>query len=144
AMSTDPDVMRLLASRGADPKLGTVDDVTPLMAASGMGRIEGDSLLGDEPSIAAARVCLELGNDINAQNKQGETALHGAAWFGLDRLARFLVEQGADLTIKDNLEKQTPIEVADGTTRTLVYRSHPSTAKVLRELAAARGITTTK
>jgi ankyrin repeat protein len=137
AMSTDTEVMRALAAQGANTRQANVDDVTPLMVASGLGRVEGDSLLFDAPSIAAAKVCLELGADINAQNKMGETALHGAAWFGLDGLARFLVEHGADMTLKDKEQGQTPQQMAEGTTRTLLYREHPSTAKVLRELAAA-------
>jgi ankyrin repeat protein len=141
AMSTDVEVMRALAAQGANTTLANVDDVTPLMVASGLGRVEGDSLLFDAPSVAAAQVCLELGADINAQNKMGETALHGAAWFGLDQVARFLVEHGADMALKDKEQGQTPQQMAEGTTRTLLYREHPSTAKVLRELAAARATT---
>ena len=137
ALSADLEVMRLLVAHGADPAIPSEDGVTPLMVASGMGRIEGDSLITDAESIDAARFCLEVGNEINAVSKTGETALHGAAWFGLDGLARVLVEQGADMTIKDN-NQQTPQELAEGTTRTLLFRTHPSTAKVLRELAAAR------
>ena len=107
AMSTDIDVMRLLVASGADPMVPNEEDVTPLMVASGMGRIEGDSLIADAESIDAARLCLDLGNEINAVSKTGETALHGAAWFGLNGLARFLVEQGADMTVKDS-NQQTP------------------------------------
>ena len=94
AMSADLEVMRLLVASGADPVIPNEDGVTPLMVASGTGRVEGDSLIADGESIAAARLCLRLGNEINAASKTGETALHGAAWFGLDGLARFLVEQG--------------------------------------------------
>src|SRR5439155_13651270 len=64
AMSHDVEMMRLLASHGADPMIASADNVTPLMAASGLGRVEGDSLLTDEESVPAARLCLELGNDI--------------------------------------------------------------------------------
>jgi hypothetical protein len=35
--------MRLLAASGADPLIGTVQNVTPLMAASGLGSWEGES-----------------------------------------------------------------------------------------------------
>lgn len=139
AMSTDVEMMRLLASLGADANLRNEDRVTPLMATTGVGRVEGDSLLGDAPSIAAAKVCLELGNDINAQSDTGETALHGTAWFGLDETARFLVEHGADMTITDK-GGQTPEQMAEGTTRTLLFRTHPSTARVLHELAVAKGL----
>ena len=107
------------------------------MVASGMGRVEGDSLISDAQSVAAARLSLDLGNKVNAVNKSGETALHGASWFGLSGVARLLVERGADMTIKDN-QGQNPIESADGTTKLLLYRTHPATAKVLRELASAR------
>ena len=134
AMSADVEVMRQLASRGADTTSPTADGVTPLMVAAGMGRVEGDSRIGDAQSVEAARLCLELGNAINAVSGSGETALHGAAWFGLDEVARFLVAQGADMRIKDR-QQQTALDVAEGTTRSLLFRTHPSTAKVLRALA---------
>lgn len=137
AMSADADVMRLLAGHGANTTMPNDEGVTPLMVAAGMGRVEGDSRLGDVQSVEAVRICLRLGNAVNAVSATGETALHGAAWFGLDEVARLLVEQGGDLTIRDK-RQQTPIDAADGAVRFMQVTSHPRTARLLRELAATR------
>ena len=40
---------------------------------------------------------LELGIDINARNRGGDTALHKAAARGYDRVVTFLAENGAEL-----------------------------------------------
>ena len=65
---------------------GVADDEgeTPLIAAcqSGAGRV--------------AKLCLRRGADVNAVNGKKNSALHYAATFGFDALARWLVDNGAD------------------------------------------------
>lgn len=48
-----------------------------------------------------AKILLGLGADINGQDNQGRTALHHAAELGLSRVVDFLLEHGADTTIRD-------------------------------------------
>ncbi|OLN92276.1 Glycerophosphodiester phosphodiesterase GDE1 [Colletotrichum chlorophyti] len=59
---------------------------------------------------------VEAGVDINWQDKTGETALHLAARFGHDEIARVLLkgtdEQKADIEIAENTYAWTPLHVA--------------------------------
>ena len=137
ALSADLEVMKLLVASGANPKLTSADGTTPLMVAAGVGRVAGDSLIPEADSVAAARYCFELGNEINAQNSTGYTALHGTAFYGLDDVATLLVSLGADMEIK-NKKGETPLKIAEGTVNQAMLVSHPSTAAVLRKLAAGK------
>ena len=76
--------MRFLAELGADPLLPNADDATPLIAAAGLGtRSPGEDAGTESEVVEALQVALELGNDINAVDKNGETAMHGAAYKNL-------------------------------------------------------------
>ena len=55
---------------------------------------------------------LELGNDINAANELGNTALHAAAINRLNTVVQFLVDKGARMDVR-NAEDQTPLMVAE-------------------------------
>ena len=80
ARTGDAPMMRLLASLGADPLLTNDDNTTPLMAAAGLGTHEPGADPGTEPeAFEAVKLALELGGDVNAVNKDGDTAMHGAA-----------------------------------------------------------------
>ncbi len=61
---------------------------------------------------------LAAGLDINAANNDGQTALHGVATRNDDvrALVRFLVDRGADLTLR-NKKGQMPLDVARGGAR---------------------------
>ena len=53
----------------------------------------------------------ELGLDVDAFNTDGNTALHGAALRGADRVVRFLAEHHATLDLP-NRRRETPLDVA--------------------------------
>lgn len=138
ALSADVPVMKLLVASGADPKAKSDEGVTPLMVAAGVGRVAGDSLIPESDSVEATLLCIELGNEVNAQaDSTGYTALHGTAFYGLDNVARALVAHGADLEIK-NKKGETPLKTAEGTVNQAMLVSHPATAEVLRKLAAEK------
>src|SRR5262249_14177304 len=80
--------MRLLVAGGADPLRGTNDNVTPLMAAAGIGRVDDPKDDEKKVEFEAVKVAIEMGNDVNAVNSQGRTALHIAAYTGNDELAQ--------------------------------------------------------
>ena len=84
AASPDPEVMRLLAGAGADPKAKTRNGLTSLMLAAGLGR--GQDFTDPEKLIAleAVRIAFDAGIDVNAATEEGLTALHGAALNGAD------------------------------------------------------------
>ena len=101
ALCGDLEVMRLLLAKGADPKIPTVDKTTSLMAAAGVGYTEGFiQYRSKEDSIAAVKLLLDLGIDVNAQNEGGLTALHGAAHRAAIDEIKLLVEHGANLTLE--------------------------------------------
>jgi ankyrin repeat protein len=114
ALSGDVTLMRLLLEHGADPNLGTNDGATPLMAAAGVNWVVAQTYSrSDEEYLAAARLCLERGNDVNAVNSQGFTAMHGAANRGFDAMIKLLAEHGAKLDVKDK-QGRTPMTFAEG------------------------------
>jgi ankyrin repeat protein len=134
--------MRLLVASGADPLLVTAQNVTALMLAAGIGRLQdrrGEE--EDRNALEAVQLALELGNDVNAVNDNGRTALFGAARSGGNDIARFLVEQGAEVNVKDEFG-MTPWNLAAGVLAPHVLNSdrlnpvHPNTADLLVELGA--------
>jgi hypothetical protein len=75
-------LMRILVEHGADPRMTTVQGLTPLMAAAGLGFWDGESpgpLTGvpESESVEAVRMTLALGNDINAVADFGGPQLEG-------------------------------------------------------------------
>ena len=99
ALSFDPALMRILVAAGADPLLANEENVTPLMAAIGLGR-ERASLISykeeQEPKVLEmVKLTVELGVDVNAQNTDGRTALDSAKTLRFDSVAAFLTEKGA-------------------------------------------------
>ncbi len=111
------DVVRLLAANGADPSLATKAGTTPLMVAAGLGLFEDlrSDLVEDWKTghLATAKTLVNLGVDINAVGENGWTALHGAAYTGLDGLVQILVDRGASMDVKDAFG-QTPLSIAEG------------------------------
>ncbi len=128
----DLDMMRVLLAAGADPELRSASGVTPLMVAAGLTQTDSRMVAQDSLLEAVTMLTLDVGADIHAVDRGGQTAVHGAANVSGDALIRFLVDQGADPMAKDR-RGRTPLDVA---TRTL--RPRPNTAALLRELATAR------
>lgn len=132
AYSSDIVVMRLLLAYGADPNITASDKTTPLMAAAGIGWLPSLVYTRNENLIETLKLCLELGNPIDAINDGkpnaggpfGVTALHGAAFKGLTDAIQFLVDRGADVFAKDNVSTRsvagspeigrTPLNWAEG------------------------------
>jgi ankyrin repeat protein len=82
AQNGDAPYMRVLADGGADPKLPTVQNITPLMAAAGIGYWDGESPgpyagCSEEERLAAVKLAIELGNDVNAHANFGDFPLEG-------------------------------------------------------------------
>ena len=126
----------LLAARG---------NTTPLMAAAGsiMWRWRGtiDKRIGDP--LEAVKVMVELGADIHATNRQGQTAMHAAGFAGEDEVIQFLADKGAKVDVQDR-SGQTPWTMAMGMSPGKGsqgrYGSHPSAADLLLKLGATARI----
>ena len=146
AKNTDVEVMRLLLGAGANATIPTAEGTTPLMVAAGLkiwnpGE-DGGSLPGQEAEVLqAVKLCLEAGTDVNATNEEGETALHGVAYRGVNAVGEYLVEKGAKLDAKD-VRGWTPLAIANGLSYTEFYKEQQHTAELLRTLMQARGLST--
>jgi uncharacterized protein len=135
ALSGDVTVMRLLLKYKADPNLATAGGTTPLMAAAGINWVANRTFThSPQESLEAVRLCMELGNDVNAVNSMGFTAMHGAANRGSNDIIRFLAEKGAKLDPKD-AEGRTPMNFAEGVFLAVIPPApKPGTVALLREL----------
>jgi ankyrin repeat protein len=136
AKVADAEMMRLLVDLGADPSLTTEEGVTPLMAASGVGIWKiGENPGTNEDALAAVELAWELGNDVNAADTNGDTALHGAIHRGAGNIVRFLVEKGANIDAV-NGKGWSPLSVAQGVFYPNTFNRHPELVTLLTELGA--------
>ncbi|PYR14908.1 MAG: hypothetical protein DMG00_01795 [Acidobacteria bacterium] len=161
----EPDIMRLLAAAGADPRLTMPNGADAVMLAAGIGssrtasrrgvetidfgKVEPESRVRD--AVAAA---VDLGGDVNAASQTGDTAMHVAAALGHDTVVQFLAEHGAAVNMK-NTRGITPLLAAmfgstAGRGRAAapagadslgfeppIELAHPSTVALLKKLGAA-------
>jgi ankyrin repeat protein len=144
ARSADAELMRTLASLGADPLIPNADNATPLIVAAGLGtRSPGEDAGTESEVLEAVQVALELGNDINAVDNNGETAMHGAAYKNLPAVVDLLAQKGADIEIWNRKNKHgwTPLTIAEGY-RFGNYKPSPVTVAALRRVMSAAGVTT--
>jgi uncharacterized protein len=140
ARTADVDLMRLLAQLGADTKMPNEDDTTPLMVAAGVGTQAPGEDPGTEPEVMeAVKLALEMGNDLNAVDKNGESVMHGAAYKHVPSVVRLLAQKGARIEVWNQPNKRgwTPLTIAEGIQRGMNIVSSPPTAAALREVMAA-------
>jgi ankyrin repeat protein len=154
SQSGDLVLMKLLLARGADPKIATTLGVTALHVAAGIGWVEGITYeWSKEDTLAAVRMLLDLGLDVNAQADTGRVALHGAAHKGATEVVQLLADRGARLDIRDygNTDNRggklavhtwQAVDYADGLVRVGVQSAieHPETGLLLRKLMTAAGL----
>ncbi|HEY1342444.1 MAG TPA: ankyrin repeat domain-containing protein [Bryobacteraceae bacterium] len=133
AQSSDTAAMRLLIEHGADPKLATKSGDTPLMAAAGIGWAANWSVNAPVNFVDAVKYCIELGNDVNAADNRGYTALHGAAYLGNNDMVKYLVTKGAKVDAKSKAG-DFPADMANGPTR--FGQPHPETVALLESLGS--------
>jgi len=135
ALAGDVSLMRLLLEYGADPNIKTNEGSTALMAAAGINWVFSQTYTRtNEEYLEAAKLCLERGNDVNAVNKVGFRAIHGAANKGFDAMVRLLASAGAKLDVKD-AEGRTPMTFAEGVFLAIhPPKAKPTTVALLKEL----------
>jgi ankyrin repeat protein len=140
----DVPLVRLLLELGADPLLPNFNNTTPLMAAAGVGTNEPQEEAGEESeAMEAVKMLLDLGADVNTVDKNGDTAMHGAAYNISPRVVKLLAERGADPQIWKNHNKAggTPLFIAEGYI-TRLPRPDAPTIQAITELMVAAGIST--
>jgi ankyrin repeat protein len=137
ARTKDVELMRVLAELGANPLLTNEDGTTPLMVAAGIGTSSPLEDPGIEPEVLeAVKLALKLGGDINAVDKKGETAMHGAAYKHVPSVVKFLAENGAKLEVwnKPNDKGWTPLKIVEGIPIGMNIAGDAPTRAVIRQL----------
>jgi hypothetical protein len=91
------------------------------------------------------RLLLDLGADVNAVDKNGETAMHGAAYQSRARLVELLAERGADIKVwnRANQWGWTPLDIARGH-RPGNFRPAPDTIAAIERVMLAADVTPPK
>jgi ankyrin repeat protein len=152
----ETDIMRALAAGGADIRSPLPNGTTPLMAAAGTGASAQNSRRGVsgedggivEPEsrvVEAVKVALELGGDVNGTNQAGDSALFGAANLGYDQVVQLLLDNGAQLNLRNKrgLTALGSLIARDEAAAAVVFsggnpvaKAPPSTLALLRKLGA--------
>jgi len=145
AETNNLDVIKLLVEAEADPNLATDQGTTALMMAGGAGTDVQRAREPEERAMAVktAAYLVEHGADVNAAGQFGWTALHAAAYQGLNDMIEYLVAKGAKIDQKDKFG-QTPLSISMsvltkeiGARRLQIPRRYrEDTAKLLLRLGA--------
>jgi ankyrin repeat protein len=141
--TADLPLMKLLVELGADPLLPNQDGCTPLMAAAGIGTYAPDEEAGTEDEcIAAVEYLLSLGGNVNTVDKNGETAMHGAAYKSLPKMVSLLAAKGADIALWNQKNKSgwTPLLISQGF-RNGNFKPSAETEAALSRVMLAAGVT---
>ena len=136
AKSADVEVMRLLLANGADPRINTGVNITPLMVAAGIAWASNQDKAGEADVLEAVKLLVEgQGLDVNFVADTGETAMHAAAYRGANSVVQYLFDRGAKLDVIDK-SGRTPLAVANGVEYGNSFAAQPHTAVLLRKLGA--------
>ena len=177
AFNSDAESAEALLKHGAEVDLPNVFQMTPLMVAAGMRGTGGTAGGGGggggggDRAFKTLDVLLAAGANINAQisdshthtavlmayvagrDQEGRTALMGSADAGNDRMAKYLLDHGADPTLKEQ-KGMTALDIARSecpppglagneqqkATCERLMAARAGTAKVLEAAMAAKGI----
>jgi ankyrin repeat protein len=143
AKAGDVPAMKLLLAHGAIVDLPTATGITPLMAASGNGSANLDTrgrYKNESQATEAVELLLKSGADVNARDRNGQTALHGAASWGWNGLVKTLAANNVDLAAKD-AQGRTAADIAKGSSTSsgrATAQAHPETEALLRQLMSGK------
>ena len=107
------DVIKALVEAGADPVLATERGTTPLIMAVGGGTdVQRERSLEERATaVETAKFLVEHGVDVNTAGQYGWTALHAAAYQGMNEVIEYLVSKGANIDQKDEFG-QTALSIS--------------------------------
>jgi ankyrin repeat protein len=115
------------------------------MAATGIGvgAAAANETAGTEPEVLeTVQLLLSLGADVNAVDKNGETAMHGAAYKNLPKVVQLLADEGAKIEFWNQKNKYgwTPLRIAEGY-RPGNFKPSAETIAALHRVMLAGGVT---
>jgi ankyrin repeat protein len=95
----------------------------------------------EEEALEAVQYALSLGADVNVVDKNGETAMHGAAYKSFPKMVQFLAEKGAKIEIwnRSNRWGWTPLRIAEGY-RPGNFKPSAETITALHRVMSAAGV----
>jgi uncharacterized protein len=109
AKAQDAPAIKLLLEHGAIVDLPNNTGLTPTLVASGMGSIDADTRGYfttpdvEDRAIASLDLLLAHGGEINGRVGRFQQApLHGAAFWGWNKVVDYLIAKGADVNLADN------------------------------------------
>ena len=142
--TADLPLMKKLLNQGADPRFANGQGTTPLLAAAGVGVGAPEEAPGTEPEVLdAITLLVNLGVDINAVDKNNETAMHGAAYRNHPKVVQLLADKGAKISVwnRKNKDGLTPLRIAEGYRPGINFRPSPETVAALQRVMRAAGVT---
>jgi uncharacterized protein len=109
AKAFDVESLKALIDHGADITLANSRNMTATLAASGMGSTDADTrgyfTTSDvqDRAIAALELMFKSGGPVNGRAGQfAQVPLHGAAFWGWNRVVEYLLGKGAEINLADS------------------------------------------
>ena len=143
ALTADAGLMRFLVSLGADRKDSDRGrgDAADCRRRAGHAISEAEDAGTDSEGVEAIAAAIEFGNDPNAVDKNGETAMHGAAYKNVADAVRYLAGHGANPEVWNQPNKHgwTPLTIAQGY-RFGNFKPSPPTVEALLAVMKAQHV----
>jgi ankyrin repeat protein len=105
--------VELLLKKGSNAMLER-HRVRALVSAAGTGQ------------VPVVRTLIDKGISVNAMDEEGLSALHMASYFEHEAVVILLLERGADITARNNIDNKTALDLAKA-------RGHRNIARLLQE-----------
>ena len=152
ARNCDLEFLKFLVANGADPRMGSLQGVTPLLAAAGVGYSSGEAPGTNDEAFETVKFLQQLGNDVAAVAEfsggsagfsrgswSGASALHGASNRGATEMVKWLIDEGVPL---DHAMRSghTALDVAEGSNLGFVAQIQTEVAEVLRAAMREQGL----
>jgi ankyrin repeat protein len=128
------DTVRTLLAGGANALITTDAGTAPLHVATW----GGDPYLRDwtdeekKNLLAVTELLVARGADVNSAGEHGWTALHGAAYKGVDAIVQFLIDKGARTEVFDEYG-QTPLSIANAVITVRSKDAYYQSSRVVRK-----------
>lgn len=131
------ETVRALLAGGADPSIATDAGTAPLHVATWGGDPYFRDWTEEEKKnlFEVTTLLVERGADVNSAGEHGWTALHGAAYKGVDAVVRLLVERGARTEVLDEYG-QTPLSIANAVITVKSKDAYYQSSRVVRRSTA--------